>query len=349
MKNLVTKTEKNNEVCMWYAQMVCYHVYVPLLLRLSNDVEENPGPVNINEVVDRSHTVHADFHQGNELMFGSSAGKQCVAMSLCSIVYNEIKSVNIWEPSIMNQILYYGNNLYSVVSQSLNQDFLLLNEVPELVDTENDTFHLQYSESFSGALFMTVNNDPYVTLEHAFKEIFFTTNYKSCLLTIGMNTVAIIMPFPDVFKVFDSHSRDLHGMPCASGCCVLTSVEGVQNLVHYFQLTSCNQNVYIPFELKGVKCNKRVDLINERLQVIVQDKSKSDLKGKKCISTTNYRNTLRHAESSPKKENRLAEECEYKRAQTKNESSQQREERLAKKRAYMRDKRQNESSQQREE
>jgi hypothetical protein len=95
LKNLVTKTEKNNEVCMWYAQMVCYHIYVSLLLRLSNDVEENPGPININEIVDPTYTVHADFHQGNQSMFGSNAGKQCVAMSLCSIVYNEIKTVSI--------------------------------------------------------------------------------------------------------------------------------------------------------------------------------------------------------------------------------------------------------------
>ena len=111
LKNLVTKTEKYNEVCMWYAQMVCYHVHVPLLLRLSNDVEENPGPRNINEIVDRTYTVHADFHQGDQLMFRSNAGKQCVAMSLCSIVYNESKSVNIWDTSLMNQILDYGNNL----------------------------------------------------------------------------------------------------------------------------------------------------------------------------------------------------------------------------------------------
>ena len=82
---------------------------------------------------------------------------------------------------------------------------------------------------------MTVNNDPYVTLEHAFYEIFVMSNYKSCLLTIGMNIVAIFMPFPDVFNVFASHSRDLHGMPCASGYCVLTSTEGVQHLVDYFQ------------------------------------------------------------------------------------------------------------------
>jgi hypothetical protein len=76
-------------------------------LRLSNDVKENPGPGYINEIVDHTYTVHADFHQGDQLMFSSNAGKQCVAMSLCSIVYNEIKSVNIWDTSIMSQILLY--------------------------------------------------------------------------------------------------------------------------------------------------------------------------------------------------------------------------------------------------
>jgi hypothetical protein len=89
----------------------------------------------------------------------------------------------------MNQILDYGNNLYGMITRSISKDFLLLTDVPEFVDIEDDTFCLEYSESFSGALFMYVNNDPYVTLEHAFNEIFFTSSYKSCLLTIGMNTV----------------------------------------------------------------------------------------------------------------------------------------------------------------
>ena len=162
--------------------MVCYHVYARLLLRLSNDVEENPGPGSINEIVDPTYTVHAEFNQGNELVFTSNAGKQCVAMLLFSTVYNEIKSVNIWDTSIMNQILVYGNILYSIISQSVSKDFLLLTDVPELVEVDNDTFCLEYSESFSGALCMTVNDDPYVTLEHAFNEIFFTTNYNSKFL-----------------------------------------------------------------------------------------------------------------------------------------------------------------------
>ena len=53
-----------------------------------------------------------------------------------------------------------------------------------------------------------------------------------------MTTVAIIMPFPDLFKIFDSHSRDLNGVPCACGYCVLTCVEGLQNLVRYFRCMS---------------------------------------------------------------------------------------------------------------
>ena len=46
------------------------------------------------------------------------------------------------------------------------------------------------------------------------------------ILTIRANTVAVLMPFPDVFKVFDSHSRDIHGMPAAMGYSVLVSIEG---------------------------------------------------------------------------------------------------------------------------
>ena len=81
---------------------------------------------------------------------------------------------------------------------------------------------------------MSENSLPYVTIEHALNEIFFSLNYKSCLLTVGVNTEAIMMPFPHVFKVFDSHSRDVSGRPSALGYCVLISVEGKENLGENF-------------------------------------------------------------------------------------------------------------------
>ena len=153
LKSQLNKEKSNREVYQWYAQMIYYcAVYVPLLLRLSNDVEENPGPRSTNDIVNPTYTVHADFNQGNELMFGMNASKQCVAMSLYAIVYKEIKSVNIWDRMMLNSILLCGNSLYGIISQHTNKTYLLLTDVPEYVDIENRVFNLQYSEAFLGAL-----------------------------------------------------------------------------------------------------------------------------------------------------------------------------------------------------
>ena len=150
----------------------------------------------------------------------------------------------------------------------------------------NITFHLEYSDSFSGAFLITVNNYSFVTLENALNEVFHSLNYRSCLLTIGMNTVAIMMPFPDVYEVFDSHSRDFYGMPSMSGYCVLISVEGIQNLAQYFDLTSqcCASNDYIPFELKGVSCFRVMNVPNDN--VIGQSALSGNLES---VASTNNR------------------------------------------------------------
>ena len=35
----------------WFTQMMCYNVYIPLLIRQANDVEENPGST-IFDIID---------------------------------------------------------------------------------------------------------------------------------------------------------------------------------------------------------------------------------------------------------------------------------------------------------
>ena len=70
--------------------MSCYNVYVPLLLRMGNTVEENPGPT-IYDVVDSNKTICADFSQGNTRKFRQNAGKQCVTMSLTAIIMHGIR------------------------------------------------------------------------------------------------------------------------------------------------------------------------------------------------------------------------------------------------------------------
>ena len=44
--------------------------------------------------VDPSKTIAAPYSQGNELVFGQNAGQQCVAMSLCSLIYNNKQGIS---------------------------------------------------------------------------------------------------------------------------------------------------------------------------------------------------------------------------------------------------------------
>ena len=87
-----------------------------------------------------------------------------------------------------------------------------------------------------------------MTLQNAITELFSQQNYNCCLL---FNAAAVFRNSQHSFKIFDSHSRDLHGMPHSFGKCTLLSVEGLENLISYLQL-SCLQTCTLPFEIKGV-------------------------------------------------------------------------------------------------
>lgn len=54
-------------------------------------------------------TICAPYCRGNVSLFGQNAGQQCVAKSLCALLYNKIKKhCSSWEIEIMN----VGNQLY---------------------------------------------------------------------------------------------------------------------------------------------------------------------------------------------------------------------------------------------
>ena len=54
---------------------------------LCTDIETNPGPVfYVDSLVKQSaHLVS----QGNQYIFGETAGQQCLAMYLCALIYSE--------------------------------------------------------------------------------------------------------------------------------------------------------------------------------------------------------------------------------------------------------------------
>ena len=139
-------------------------VYVPLLLRIANDVEENPGPT-IYDVVDPTKTICADFSQGNTKKFRQHSGKQCLAMPLTAIIYNHITNANTWDSTILDSILCSGNNLYSFISNSVNKSYLLLTDVPEMVSFFYGIYCMQYGDPFAGDLFMANTALPYSSID----------------------------------------------------------------------------------------------------------------------------------------------------------------------------------------
>ena len=81
--------------------------------------------------------------------------------------------ISLWTNSTLNNILVIGNNLYSAKRCSVQtNDYLLLTDVPDMVSIFVNMYSLQYSESFSGNLFMTSNIRLYMSLRNSLLEVF---------------------------------------------------------------------------------------------------------------------------------------------------------------------------------
>ena len=172
---------------------------------LSRDVEQNPGPT----IVDPTKTIAAPYIQGNVAIFGTTnAGRQCVAMSLVALVFNFRKAIT--SSADLIQVMNIGNHLYSTLSQSTKDKFLLLTDLPTMVNLFEANYNLRYSESYSGVLSgdsSHITDFPYVmSLASAFVSLL-SKNYNSFLLTIGSYAAAIYSLPSGGYKIFDSHSK----------------------------------------------------------------------------------------------------------------------------------------------
>ena len=239
------KNNKKRKLCKTHKSL--NHLSNCCKFNLSGDIEPNPGPV----FVEPSKTIHAPYSQGNIAVFGPNAGTQCVAMSLCALMYKFTERA-ITCPDDLIVIMDIGNELYSALSSLSRQTFLLLTELPNMVTVFDTNYHLQFSESYTGGLHVqTIDDDnPFVVPFTCAMQNLLQENYDSFLVTIGCNTVSVYLMLNGSLKIFDSHARDSFGMPQPHGTCVLLEVSSVDRLAEYFK-TCYNGDVL--FELKGVK------------------------------------------------------------------------------------------------
>ena len=74
-------------------------------LKLSGDVELNPGPL---EMV---RTVQESFNQGNVALFGETAGRQCACNALFSTCWSVVCEMSLWKTTDLDFILVEGDTL----------------------------------------------------------------------------------------------------------------------------------------------------------------------------------------------------------------------------------------------
>ena len=97
-------------------------------LLLSGDVETvNPGLT----VVNPTKTISAPYSQSNAEVFEViNAGRQCVALSLSALISVSRKLIS--SVADLVQIMNTGNDLYSTLSKSAREPFLLLTKFYQL-------------------------------------------------------------------------------------------------------------------------------------------------------------------------------------------------------------------------
>ena len=110
----------------------------------------------------------------------------------------------------MNTILFSGDSLNGCIRKSINKDILLLTDVPEMVSIDNVVYCLEDSESLSDSICTKANNGLFVSLEHAFNQIFFSSvfNYKSylCEKTRQFATVNCLVKFTFICKTSNTQT-----------------------------------------------------------------------------------------------------------------------------------------------
>ena len=264
-----------------------------------------------------------------------NAGKQCAAMSLAAVINSHYKKTDSWDSLFLNSILYAGNNLYSFISNFVNKTYLLLTDLPEVVSILNGTYFLEYSDPLAGDVFLDNNNIPYYSLENTLNNLFL--HYEHCLLTIDCNTVAVFKTSEGEFKIFDSHSRDLFGMPHPFGKCVLVSVNSLSHLVIYFQST-VHQIDSTPFEVKGVSVKEI------QAEVLVSEQpSKTNTARSHNVTPKERMKKKRLNETETEKHLRLENARKYKKAKLAVESENEKIIRREKDRLYQKNKRSNQT------
>ena len=113
------------------------NVKITSSLKLSGDVELNPGPYQI------IRSVQESFNQGNVALFGETGDRQCACNALFSICWSVVRYIGSWKSVNLDYISVEGDKLYKSLKC---RDYLNVDQLPRQVKIFERTVNLDILE-----------------------------------------------------------------------------------------------------------------------------------------------------------------------------------------------------------
>ena len=175
--------------------------------------------------------IFGSFHQNDERFIDQSRGFQCTCNALCMLVHDEIQN-----SSVLDQILYNGDELYNRTVNNLKAEgkfvnsLLSLEEIPDTLDFKTGQYFVEKQQIACGYLVNTLEDEALPTLHCALETAFLKS--ASVLLIIGAICSAISKR-NNLYVFFDSHSHGENGLSSSDGTSILMLFSCLEDLVAY--------------------------------------------------------------------------------------------------------------------
>ena len=197
------------------------------IIDTDSQVATQPSPLlwNANQI------IFGSFHQNDERFIDQSRGFQCTCNALCMLVHDEIQN-----SSVLDQILYNGDELYNRTVNNLKAEgkfvnsLLSLEEIPDTLDFKTGQYFVEKQQIACGYLVNTLEDEALPTLHCALETAFLKS--ASVLLIIGAICSAISKR-NNLYVFFDSHSHGENGLSSSDGTSILMLFSCLEDLVAY--------------------------------------------------------------------------------------------------------------------
>ncbi|XP_071958642.1 uncharacterized protein [Antedon mediterranea] len=242
-------------------------------------IMRNTQPIHNLKIYNRNDNyvtvAHGSFNQGHS-RFGYARGKQCVANSLVAILYTTKRNGNEFYTKDLDRILHLGNELYCYIQKdsTMDDDFLLISELPKELDILDNTFVVSPKESVFGIIDGNVElmaEYGALSLNEALQQELH--QHDACFMNFNRSTFAVIKRV-NGFLIFDSHARDRVGCVSEHGKSILlysTCWEGVYDYcIRLARSMNCNLHE-TDFELTGVNVQNKSMFLCSSSSVTLDD------------------------------------------------------------------------------